>query len=313
MSLDTNQDKRQSFWTEYQPGLRATGEPVGSRHFFHQIEERRYALEPDIPELAQFSSWAGRDVLDAGCGMATDGAQFARAGANYTGIDFSPTALELARKRFSMEGLTGNFVEGSIAELPFDDASFDLVYSMGVIHHIPNTEQVVSEFHRVLRPGGRAIVMVYHRDSLNYRVSILLLRRALIMLLLVPGGVDIVRRLTGEPLDVLNTHRELLREHGLGYPRDKQLFLDNNTDGPGNPLSKVYSRHEAGHLFGQFADVQSAVRFLHLRSYPGGDRLTRTRLAELMGARWGWHLWILARKGLSTRGPAPRRNIGGQG
>ncbi len=101
--------------------------------------------------MASFAGWRGKDVLEAGCGIATDGKQFALAGARYTGVDFSSTALRLARERFARDGLAGEFVEGSISDLPFPDGSFDLVYSMGVIHHIPETERVVSEFHRVLR------------------------------------------------------------------------------------------------------------------------------------------------------------------
>ena len=176
-----------------------------------------------------------------------------------------------------MQGLAaGRFVERSIIELPFDDASFDLVYSMGVIHHLPDTERAclrVSPRPAAGRSSDRAIVMVYHRDSFNYRFTILVLRRALVSLLLLPGGPALVGRLTGERIDVLEGHRHLLREHGLNYVRDHQLFLNNNTDGPGNPLSKVYGRKEARELFARFDEVRTTVRFLHLRSYPGGGLL----------------------------------------
>jgi SAM-dependent methyltransferase len=287
---------RQEFWVGYQPGFRVSQLPVGTPGFFREVEGERYLLEPDIPEMVNFGSWSDRDVLEAGCGIATDGAQFARAGARYTGVDLSPTAVRLARERFGMHGLDGRFVQGSIVELPFAAESFDLVYSMGVIHHIPDTDAAVSEFHRVLRPGGRAIVMLYHRDSFNYRFTILALRRALVSLLLVPGAPSLVSRLTGERPDVLEGHRLLLREHGVRYLRDRKLFLANNTDGPGNPLSKVYGRDDARDLFARFEEVRTTVRFLHLRSYPGGGRLARTGLAERLGSRWGWHLWIDARK-----------------
>lgn len=296
MSLPLAEREHRTFWVEYQPGFRVSDAAVGTQEFFTEVQRERYLLEPDIPEMAQFASWRGMDVLEAGCGIATDGCEFARAGARYTGIDFSPTALRLARERFEMQALDGDFVEGSIIELPFDDASFDLVYSMGVIHHVPDIERTVSEFHRVLRPGGRAIVMVYHRDSFNYHFSILVLRRALIALLLAPGGPAVVSRLTGERPDVLVGHRNLLKANGLAYLRDRQLFLNHNTDGPGNPLSKVYDREGVGRLFGAFDDVHTAVRFLHLRSYPGGARLAQTAIAERLGSRWGWHLWIDARR-----------------
>ncbi len=293
---DVAGDDRRRFWVGYQPGFRVSDEQVGSREFFDEVERERYALEPDIPEMASFASWRDRDVLEAGCGIATDGLQFARAGARYTGIDFSSTALGLARERFELQGVTGNFVEGSITALPFPGASFDLVYSMGVIHHIPDTEAVVSEFHRVLRPGGRAIVMVYHRNSFNYYVTIMALRRALAAALLVPGGATVVARASGESPDVLEGHRSLLREHGVRYLRDPEMFLSNNTDGPGNPLSKVYSREGARELLSAFDEIHTTVRFLHLRSYPAGSKLAGTDLAGRLGDRWGWHLWVDARK-----------------
>jgi SAM-dependent methyltransferase len=285
-----------SFWTGYQPGFRASDAPPGTPEFFAEVEQKRYQLEPDILEMAGFQVWRDCDVLEAGCGIGTDAVQFARAGARYTGIDWSPTALTHASARFEMEGLAGQFVEATLMELPFESSSFDLVYSMGVIHHLPDAERAVSELHRVLRPGGRAIVMLYHRDSFNYRFTILVVRRALALLLLAPGATQLVARATGEQDEVLDGHRRLLHEHGLSYLRDRQLFLNHNTDGPGNPLSNVYGRNDAQALFEGFDQVSAAVRFLHVRTYPGGAPLARTGTARRLGARWGWHLWIDARK-----------------
>jgi SAM-dependent methyltransferase len=296
-------EDRRRFWTGYQPGVRVA-DPTDSREFYREVERERYLLEPDILEMANFMAWRDHDVLEAGCGIATDGVKFARAGARYTGIDFSPTAVRHAVDRFRAEGLPGKFVEGSILELPFESESFDLVYSMGVIHHVPETERAVSEFHRVLRPGGRAIAMLYHRDSFNYWFTIMAIRRTLAPLVAVRGADRLVGRITGKPPGVVLGHRALLQEHGFRYLRDRQLFLNNNTDGPGNPLSKVYSRAQARELFVEFDEVQTEVRFLHLWSYPGGERLARTELARRLGRRWGWHLWVNARKQHAAGQPA---------
>ena len=293
MHVSTSQD-RNRFWSEHQPGFRFSAREVGSPEFFAEVEAHRYALEPAIPEMAAFEQWSGKRVLEAGCGIGTDGINFARAGARYTGVDFSDVAVSVARDRFAEAGCAGDFVQASITDLPFEDASFDLVYSNGVIHHLPETERAVAEFHRVLRPGGRAVVMVYHRDSLNHRFTIMTLRRALAGLLMVPGVPETVARITGERGDVLLGQRELLRLHGLRYLRDRELFLSNNTDGPGNPLSKVYSRDEGRRLFGAFSRVSTAVRFLNLRIYPGGDRIAATTPAQELERRIGWHLWIRA-------------------
>jgi SAM-dependent methyltransferase len=303
-----NEPARSEFWTSYQPGFRFSDHRVGTDEFFSEVEAHRYGLEPHIPEVVRFERWSGAEVLEAGCGIGTDGARFARMGARYTGMDESDTALALARRRFRGEGLEGEFARGSVTALPFGDASFDLVYSHGVIHHIPETGRAVEEFARVLRPGGTAIVMLYHRDSLNYRVNIMLIRRALAAALAIPGATGAIAAATGERRSVLEGHRELLREHGARYLTDAQLFLSNNTDGPGNPLSKVYSRGEMGALFAPFDRVETAVRFLNLRLLPGGDRIARTGLARRLERRWGWHLYVSATKSSDTAS----RNLSGR-
>jgi ubiquinone/menaquinone biosynthesis C-methylase UbiE len=269
---------------------------VGSDDFFREVEEHRYSLEPHIPEIVGFPRWSGCEVIEVGCGLGTDGARFARAGASYTGVDASPEAIELARRRFDREGLQGSFVAGSATKLPFDAESADLLYSHGVLHHIDDTQGAVDEIHRVLRPGGTALVMLYHRDSLNYRLNIMLIRRLLALALLVPGVERTAARVAGEDPELLRAHRELLRRHGSRYLTDTQLFLSNNTDGPHNPLSKVYSRGEAIDLFSSFDGARTAVRYLNLRLFPGGDRIAASRAGRSLERRLGWHLYVSARK-----------------
>jgi ubiquinone/menaquinone biosynthesis C-methylase UbiE len=287
---------RREFWSANQPGFRFTDARPGSREFFAQIERHRYELEPHIPAVVDFPRWDGKDVLEAGCGMATDGLQFARSGATYTGCDFSEDALALAGKRFALEQVSGRFVRGSVTELPFADESFDLVYSHGVIHHVPDTERAVREIRRVLRPGGVALVMLYHRRSLNYLLTIMVVRRALAATLMVPGLISLLARVTGETPALLQAHRALLRRHGTRYLSERSLFLSNNTDGPGNPLSKVYSREQARKLFEDFAPVSTKVRFLNLRIYPFGARVAATKFGRSCERRAGWHLYVAARK-----------------
>jgi ubiquinone/menaquinone biosynthesis C-methylase UbiE len=284
------------FWTENQPGFRFSAFEPGTREFFEEVAAHRYSLEPAIKEMVRFDDWRGRDVLEAGCGIGTDAVEFARASARYTGLDFSPTALDLARRRFALEGLEARLVEGSVTALPFPERSFDLVYSNGVLHHVEDTQRAIREVHRVLRPGGTALVMLYHRDSLNYRVNIMIVRRALAALLVLPGAVRAVAMLTGESRDVIEGHRRLLAEHGLAYLRDLRLFLSSNTDGPGNVLSKVYSKDEGRDAFRAFSSVRADVRYLNLRLYPAGARLAATATGGRLERRYGWHLWLRAER-----------------
>jgi len=297
-SLDSAPDiesGRKDFWGANQPGFKFATAPVGTREFYRQVSAHRYSLEPHILEMADFAAWMNHDVLEVGCGIATDGARFAEAGARYCGLDFAGPALELARRRFALFELPGSFVEADATELPFPDASFDLVYSHGVIHHIRDTERAIDEFHRVLRPGGTAIVMLYHRRSLNYVFTILTLRRLLAGTLLIPGGLRVAARITGEESAMLQGHRDLLRQHGMRYVVDSSLFLSKNTDGPANPLSKVYSRGQAVRMFSAFRTVETEVRYLNLRIYPGGEGLATTSLARRLERRVGWHLYVRTR------------------
>ena len=84
-------------------------------------------------------------------------------------------------------------------------------------------------------------------------------------------------------------------QHGRDLT-DRELFLSNNTDGPGNPLSKVYSAGEARQLFSGFDQVMTAVRYLNLRIYPAGERLASMALSRWLERRIGWHLYVTAIK-----------------
>jgi arsenite methyltransferase len=101
----------------------------------------------------------GEDVLDVGCGAGMDSlvaAQMVGATGSVTGIDMTPEMVAKARGSIGEMGLgTVTVGEGSAEHLPFDDASFDVVISNGVIDLIPDKDAVFSEITRVLRPGGR--------------------------------------------------------------------------------------------------------------------------------------------------------------
>src|ERR1051325_1888346 len=199
-------DRVRDFWQQHPCGTKFTEAETGSLEFFKRIENHRYQKEWHIPAAANFASTRGLKVLEIGCGIGTDGAQFAKAGADYTGIDLTPAAIELARRRFALSGLPGEFRVSDAEDLDFPNDSFDVVYSHGVLHHTPDIEAAVGEIHRVLKPGGRAMVMLYHRGSYNYRVGIRVVRRAGAGLLQSEGGIKIVHRLTGEPIDSLREH-----------------------------------------------------------------------------------------------------------
>ena len=287
-------ERVRAFWQEHPCGTKFADACPGSRRFYELVEEHRYQKEWHIPAAADFPSARGKKVLEIGCGLGTDGAQFALAGADYTGIDLTDAAVDLARRRFDLFNLPGAFQTADAENLDFPDESFDVVYSHGVLHHTPDIVSALEEVHRVLRPGGRAVVMLYHRNSYNYRINISMLRRAGVHLLRWNSGVKLVHLLTGETEDSLHEHARRLKA-GRAY-MDSEEFLSQNTDGAGNPLARVYSRREARELFKGFPQVELRTYFLNKRWLPVIGNILPRRLESQMASRWGWHLWIYATK-----------------
>lgn len=169
MTFVFDQDKLavQEFWNRRSCGeVYATGDTLAV-----QLEAQaraRYELEPYIFEFARFDEGRGRDVLEIGVGMGADHLEWAKESPrSLTGIDLTPRAIELTRARLDTYGLTSSLECGDAECLPFPDESFDLVYSWGVLHHSPDTPRAVAEVYRVLRPGGVARVMIYHRWSIT--------------------------------------------------------------------------------------------------------------------------------------------------
>src|ERR1044072_5129190 len=150
---------------------------LGTREFFDSVERHRYTeYAPWMPRLMEFDKFAGKRWLEIGCGMGTDLLQFARGGARCTGVDLTPRSVEITRHRFALYDARGVFMTAEGDPLPFASESFDVVYSNGVLHHTPDTAAAIREVHRVLRSGGTAKVMLYHRNSLNYWFEIILRR-----------------------------------------------------------------------------------------------------------------------------------------
>ncbi|OLE53366.1 MAG: hypothetical protein AUG51_13080 [Acidobacteria bacterium 13_1_20CM_3_53_8] len=288
-------ERVRAFWQANPCGTKFADAEPGTRAFYERVEEHRYAKEWHIREAAGFSGARGQKVLEIGCGLGTDGAQFAQAGADYTGVDLTDAAVELARKRFELFNLPGSFRVADAENLDFQENSFDMVYSHGVLHHTPDTSGAVREIHRVLKPGGRAVVMLYHRDSYNYRVNIRLLRRAGAHLLKWEAGLKLVHRLTNEPVESLREHARRIKADSENYLAPGE-FLNQNTDGAGNPLARVYSREDARKLFSQFDSVELKTYFLNKRWLPLIGTFLPRSMESKLAAHWGWHLWIYAKK-----------------
>ena len=141
--------------------------PRHSREWFEAVEAYRYEVEPFIHSVAQFTRHRDRKVLEIGVGAGTDHLQFARAGADLYGVDLTDAAIETTKTRLALYGLSSKLQRIDAETLPFPDATFDVVYSWGVIHHADHPEDILKEVVRVLKPGGRFIGMFYRSRSLT--------------------------------------------------------------------------------------------------------------------------------------------------
>jgi len=147
-------------------------DPCGSRYLgdgegFDAHARARYELEPFIREFAGFDQAAGKHVLEIGVGMGADYLEWLKAGAHASGIDLSGFSVERARRRAEQAGYQADIRVGDAEHLPFADATFDIVYSYGVMHHSPDTAACIREACRVLKPGGTLRIMIYHHPSLT--------------------------------------------------------------------------------------------------------------------------------------------------
>lgn len=155
-----------AYWNTRIHDLEMTTHPVGTREFFDDLDDYRFDKLHYLPRLVNFSGFAGKRLLEIGCGIGTDLVRFARGGARVTGIDLAQTSIDLARQNFALHDLHAEDLRvADGAALPFDRESFDVVYCHGVLQYAADAPAVVAEARRVLRPDGVAIFMVYNRVS----------------------------------------------------------------------------------------------------------------------------------------------------
>jgi glycosyltransferase involved in cell wall biosynthesis/ubiquinone/menaquinone biosynthesis C-methylase UbiE len=261
---DAYKDQVQNQWNNNPVGSETarSAQPY-SLEWFLEVERYRYeTYAPWMPDVMEFAAHAGEQVLEVGGGMGTDLAQFARHGAIVTDVDLSEGHLQLAQENFRLRGLTGRFVHNDAESLPFDDGTFDLVYTNGVIHHTPNTARAIAEIRRVLKPGGRVIAMVYAENSLQYW-------RNLVWHFGLKSG-DLATKSMGEIMS-----RTVER-----------------TGNDARPLVKVYTKPRLRALFGTFTDIRIVQRQISPELVPRRLR----RLMPVVERLAGWNLIIKAMK-----------------
>ncbi len=253
--------------------------------FFTAYDDARYKLESHIPACLDALDVAGMKVLEIGLGQGAESEQLIRRGARWTGLDLTDESVRRVQIRLELRGLEyDDLWHGSATHIPAPDDSFDLVFSHGVLHHVPDILKAQAEIHRVLRPGGRLVVMLYARRSLNYLLTIKFLRRA--GLIAAWPIRNAVRR------GHLGGHLRNAEREGLSSYLQIERFVHANTDGPANPYARVYDIADVRRDFPNFEIASVHKEFMHAPPLP---------VHGLPGGRlMGWHLWV-------EMTPVPRR------
>ena len=256
---EVTKDNVRQFWESNPLAAGAIPFEPGTPEYF--AEHTRLREAEAGPEMVHWAyephRSSGKRVLDVGCGNGYVTCKFAQTGASVVAVDLTDKGVELTRARLSLHGLEADVRRADAESLAFGDDTFDIVVSFGVLHHTPDTETAVSEIHRVLRPGGRFLLMLYHRNSFAYR-------------LLFP-----VKR--------------LIQPSWRGKSAADQV---NAVDGSTNPLGKVYSKSEVRTLLKSFADLEFRTAAMFFR----WARLIPTPARRMIESRWGWHLFAKANK-----------------
>ena len=284
-----NETQVQEFWNSHPCGDHIVGGLHGEHaddheRFFAAYDAWRYDQEGHIPACLDRFDFRERRVLEIGLGQGAESEQLIRRGAKWSGLDLTSESVERVRARLELRQLPYvDLRQGSALQIPWPDASFDIVFSHGVLHHIPDIHTAQAEIRRVLKPGGRLIAMVYARNSLNYQLSIRVLRRALLA-----AAYPLRRtRLVAKAPEMLREHIANAEQVGLRNYLQIDNFTHRSTDGPLNPFARVYSPREVEADFPDFALVEHFTRYMHapplpVHGLPGGTQL-------------GWHLWVQLR------------------
>ncbi len=162
-------EANKKFWSELcGTGLaQSIGIDGNDRASLDKFDRAYLGFYPYLLDFIEPAQMRGREVLEIGLGYGTVSRVIASEGAKFNGLDISDGPVFMSNHSMSMLGLDGKAVRGSALEIPFPNANFDFVVSIGCLHHTGNMMQAFKEVSRVVKPGGRAILMVYNRYSLR--------------------------------------------------------------------------------------------------------------------------------------------------
>jgi SAM-dependent methyltransferase len=163
-SLEVKHDMK-AYWDSHPIGVEGISKPLGSAEFYREYVSYYDEFYDYKWQTFQYDKYRGRKVLEIGCGLGIDSIKFAKGGAELTCIDLSDTSVRCTRQLLQQLDLSATVMQGDAENLTFRDASFDVVYAYGCLMLVQDEAKAFRELHRVLKPGGEALVVLYHRRS----------------------------------------------------------------------------------------------------------------------------------------------------
>lgn len=273
----------QEYWNENPCAMDAINAEEGTEEFFQAHDLLIKKLYPYGKKILDYGGCKGKSVLEIGCGMGSHSLKMSGNAKSHCALDLNFSSAVLAKRRFEIFESPGNILNADAEYLPFNDESFDRVYSLGVIHHTPDTEKAISEISRVMKSGGDAIIMLYHKNSIFYYVTILVRNRIKFAILKIIPLRLVTMIYQGDKYKI----RIKNALDKLSWKDLTRFTIRVSTDSFPNPLSKVYAKQQCSRLFKDFSEVRTDVRGSWNRP------LDRIRCIE---KRWGWFLYIFLRK-----------------
>ena len=247
---------------------------MGTKEFFDRIDQEFYSWNKPLhnqkpfDKLFPYDLYKGKKVLEIGCGLGTMLMNWAKNGANCTGVDLNPTSIEQSQKRFDLHGLTADIRLEDANQLPFEDNQFDYIWSWGVLHHSPNLEISIKELFRVLKPGGGFGVMLYNRKSLYQWYM-----------------TDYVEGFLHQESKFLSP-LELNSRYGDGHKEEGNPHTWPVTKKEGLDLLHPFSSDANVRVLG--TDLDCVLRLM----LPGLINLVPKIVIKALARRWGWSLWF---------------------
>ena len=243
-------------------GTYLEGLEYGSLAWFDEIRRYRYEITDTwIKESIDFSIANNKKLLEIGHGIGTDLLSFCQSGAQVYGIDITESHHNLTKRNFELHGSSCILKICDCANIDFPSEFFDYVYSLGVLHHTPDTVRCISEAYRVLKPGGILILGVYHTYSAVHIFSMLIYR---------------------------GLFQGKLKE--LGY-RGLMSTIEYGADGIDiKPLVKTYNKIKLRHMLADFSKVEFQVVHFKNKHIPILGKLIPEFIEKLLEPYLGWYL-----------------------